>query len=61
MGMGMGICQQLEELVSLLTAVEAEARNRGFNTVTLTHEEIGKLTTALTSANEEILQENTKV
>lgn len=59
--MDMDICQQLKELVNLLITEEAEARSRGFSTVTLTREEIEKLTTALTSANEEILHEQARV
>ena len=52
----MDICLQLTELVKLLDSEEAQARSQGFSTVTLTQEEVKKISDALVTANRKILR-----
>jgi 5-bromo-4-chloroindolyl phosphate hydrolysis protein len=49
------ICLQLDELVKLLNDEEAQARSQGYSTVTLTQEEVKRITEALANANQKIL------
>jgi len=46
--------KQLDALVKLLNSEKVEASNQGYNTVTLTHDEVSKITQALSQANQKI-------
>ncbi len=48
------ICKQLESLLKLLNSEVAQANQQGFNTITLTDEEVAKITNALSEANKQI-------
>lgn len=50
----MEICKQIDELLKLLSDEEAQANSQGFSTVTLTREELSKVTEALALANQKI-------
>ena len=51
----MEFCKQLENLVNLLVAERKQAANQGYNTVTLTSDEVAQITKALSQANQKIV------
>jgi arsenate reductase-like glutaredoxin family protein len=51
----MDFCEQLKALVKLLNAETVEASSQGYSTVTLTHDEVAKITQALSQANQQIV------
>lgn len=52
----MEIRQQLDRLLALLNSERDQASSQGFNTITLTHEEVSMITNALNQANQQISQ-----
>lgn len=50
----MEISKQLDDLVKLLNTEKAQASRQGYNTVTLTHEEVLKITQAMSLAHQNI-------
>ncbi len=50
----MEIINQLNELVDLLNAEKQQASQSGYSTVTLTHEEVMKITITMANASQKI-------
>ena len=50
----MEICKELNDLVKLLNDEKEQSTNQGFSTVTLTHDEVVRITQVLSDANQKI-------
>lgn len=57
----MEICLQLTELVKLLKDEEAQAKRQGYNTVTLTQQELMRITKTLALASKKIAHTSSEV